>query len=120
MSGTVQTKRVRVPALKYLLFFSFLSGQVYNGNTLFSAYTDDPESMDIELYGNYPNPFNPATSIRFSVPASGSVNISVYDFTDDQVATILTRAYCPALIPSAGTLGKHPSGVYIVRIGTDR
>ena len=53
MSGTVQTKRVRVPALKYLLFFSFLSGQVYNGNTLFSAYTDDPD--DEEHYSNLIN-----------------------------------------------------------------
>ena len=46
LSGTVQTKRVRAPALKYLLFFSFLSGKIYNGNTLFSVYTDDPDDEE--------------------------------------------------------------------------
>ena len=38
LSGTVQTKRVRVPALKYLLFFSFLSGQVYNVHIILRLY----------------------------------------------------------------------------------
>ena len=80
----------------------------------------DPESMDIELYGNYPNPFNPATSIRFSVPASGSVNVSVYDLTGDQVATILDQS----LLFGAHTVNwnarQHPSGVYILRIGSGR
>ena len=80
----------------------------------------DPESMDIELYVNYPNPFNPATRIRFSVPASGSVNISVYDLIGDQVSTILDQSLLPGSHTVRWNARQHPSGVYIVRIGTDR
>ena len=32
-----------------------------------------------ELYGAYPNPFNPSTTIEFSVPTVSNVKISVYD-----------------------------------------
>ena len=81
---------------------------------------NDPQTIDIELYGNYPNPFNPATSIRFSVPASGSVNISVYDLTGDQVATILDQSLLSGAHTVRWNARQHPSGVYIVRIGADR
>jgi hypothetical protein len=33
----------------------------------------------IELYGNYPNPFNPSTKIKFSIPETGNINIRVYN-----------------------------------------
>jgi competence protein ComEC len=33
----------------------------------------------LRLLGNYPNPFNPATSIRFVSPGPGAVRLAVYD-----------------------------------------
>ena len=76
----------------------------------------DPESIDIELYGNYPNPFNPITSIRFSVPSSGSVNISVCDLTGGQVANILDQSLLSGAHTVRWNAQQHPSGVYILRI----
>lgn len=32
-----------------------------------------------ELRQNYPNPFNPETKIRFDIPSSGEINMTVYD-----------------------------------------
>jgi Tol biopolymer transport system component len=41
------------------------------------------------LTGNYPNPFNPSTTISFSLPASGDVILSVYDITGRKVRELV-------------------------------
>lgn len=41
----------------------------------------------IELYGNYPNPFNPSTKIKFSIPEAGNVNIRVFNTLGEQIET---------------------------------
>ena len=34
---------------------------------------------NIEIFGNYPNPFNPSTKLRFAVPEAGNVKIAIYN-----------------------------------------
>lgn len=52
-----------------------------------------PESF--ELKNNYPNPFNPSTTIEFSLPTSGLVELTVYDITGRAVES-LQQGYLPA------------------------
>ena len=44
--------------------------------------------VNFELKGNYPNPFNPSTTIEFSIPTSGLVELTVYDITGRAVETL--------------------------------
>ena len=44
---------------------------------------------DFSLFNNYPNPFNPATTIYFAVPEVSYVEIKVYDALGSEVATLL-------------------------------
>jgi hypothetical protein len=44
---------------------------------------------DLVLYANYPNPFNPSTTIRFDVPQAGTVNLTVYDLNGRRIATLV-------------------------------
>ena len=46
-----------------------------------------------QLHGNYPNPFNPSTSIRFDLPEPASVRIEVYDIAGRNVLNIPDRQY---------------------------
>jgi len=45
------------------------------------------------LAGNYPNPFNPSTSISFSLGVSGFVNIDVYNVRGQRVRSLVSGVY---------------------------
>ncbi|HNX37411.1 MAG TPA: T9SS type A sorting domain-containing protein, partial [Candidatus Cloacimonadota bacterium] len=74
------------------------------GNSVISSYVaiDDPletPSVVPEISGNYPNPFNPSTTIAFALPAGGEVSLSVFNLKGQLVRTILNEAELEA--------GKH-------------
>ena len=46
---------------------------------------------DFALEANYPNPFNPETTIRFALPVTSHMVIEVYDLLGRQVARLVDR-----------------------------
>lgn len=44
-----------------------------------------------ELKQNFPNPFNPSTTISFSLPKSDFVSLKIYDATGKEVADLLNK-----------------------------
>ncbi|TDI86215.1 MAG: T9SS type A sorting domain-containing protein [Caldithrix sp.] len=75
-----------------------------------------------ELSQNFPNPFNPSTSIRFGLPQAERVTIRVFDLLGREVTTLVNaRQYEPGYhvaIWNGRERGGRPvaSGVYIYRI----
>lgn len=52
------------------------------------AIEDDNElPRDIRLDGNYPNPFNPVTTLRYALPSAGEVTLNVFDILGRQVSS---------------------------------
>jgi hypothetical protein len=41
------------------------------------------------LSQNFPNPFNPTTTIEYSIPEQGYVTLKVYDMTGSEVANLV-------------------------------
>jgi hypothetical protein len=73
------------------------------------------------LHQNFPNPFNTETAIRFDLPESGFIAISIYDISG-KLVRILTHESRTAGSYSAKWDGKDPtgnpapSGIYICRM----
>ncbi len=42
-------------------------------------------STEFELLGNYPNPFNPTTEIKFSVPVTSNVKLTIYNMMGQEI-----------------------------------
>lgn len=76
---------------------------------------------ELALYQNYPNPFNTETTIEYSIPTKGVVNIEVYNVLGQKVRTLLSQQQ---------ETGRHQvvwdgkddngravsSGVYLIRV----
>ena len=43
----------------------------------------------LELYPNFPNPFNPETILRFAIPANEKVNMIIYNILGEKVKTLI-------------------------------
>lgn len=50
----------------------------------------DPRPDRFELIGNYPNPFNPETTIRFQIPMTTNVTLKVYDMRGQLIKTLIS------------------------------
>jgi|GEM_PF-5311056 len=50
------------------------------------ATTEIPQTY--ELLGNYPNPFNPSTTIKYALPYSSDVELTIYDITGKVITTL--------------------------------
>lgn len=70
-----------------------------------------------DLRPNYPNPFNPTTTIRYALPVSGKVTLQVFDLLGRKVATVLDNVLRqPGFYESVLDLRAFASGVYFYRI----
>lgn len=83
---------------------------------------------DLVLRQNFPNPFNPSTEIRFSVPASrndhaqaevpgeGRVTLKVYDLLGREVASLVDEEKEPGTYSVTFNAAGLASGVYVYRL----
>jgi hypothetical protein len=74
-----------------------------------------------ELYPNYPNPFNPTTTIRCDLPKSANVVLNVYSIPGQEVRTLVNKRQSAGeksvVWDGRDDFGKKvSSGVYIYRI----
>ena len=68
------------------------------------------------LSGNYPNPFNPATTIRFNLKRYGDTSLSVLDITGRMMETLISGPRAPGEHEIAWHAGHLPSGTYFVQM----
>lgn len=73
------------------------------------------------LYPNYPNPFNPATRIKFDVPRSGPVKLEIFNILGQRVSLLVAQPLTPGQYTvewnAQNDLGEPlGSGMYVYRL----
>ncbi len=71
---------------------------------------------NFELFANYPNPFNPNTTIRFALPEASDVRLVVFDVTGREVAVLARGSFEACHHTTTLNATALSSGVYFYRL----
>jgi len=93
----------------------------YMGESVLSNEDDNITVEEFALKGNYPNPFNPVTKIKFSNDRNDIVKITVFSLMGEKVATIMNKNLVPGTYDVSwngrNTSGQVvPTGMYFYKI----
>ena len=69
-----------------------------------------------ELSQNYPNPYNPVTAIKFSLPESGNVKLTIYNLLGEQVVESVNEFKNAGVHTVNFNASELNSGVYIYKV----
>ena len=94
----------------------------YTGEIITTSVDDEEQTPEsIPLIKTYPNPFNPSTTIEFTLPESGFATISIYSMAGQKIRE-LTADFMPAGTHTLMWDGRDASGnavssgIYITRM----
>lgn len=106
-----------------------ISGRVLRADALRFQVIADPATgrpgdaidvpLNIVLGANYPNPFNPTTTIPFALPSSGRVTVKVFDLLGRPVATVADDVFSAGSHRVMWNASGFSSGVYICQLRFD-
>ncbi len=101
------------------LYMGTVIGEVYRMQTKSNNSTPSPTLPDeFKLYANFPNPFNPATAIKFDLPEPDNVEITVYDIAGNFISTLVNRRYEAGTHSITFSGEGLASGVYLYELKT--
>ena len=84
---------------------------VANTSAAFEEVTETPDT--IKLLPNYPNPFNPTTTIRYDLPEAAEVSLTVYDMLGRKVASLVNGRQESGSHEVQFKADNLPSGLYV-------
>jgi plastocyanin len=99
----------------------FSSGMIGSFNTSATGIENDRTSFQpnaFRLGQNFPNPFNPTTTISFDIPFQTYVSIKVYNLVGQEVATIVSENMAAGSYSKIWNAASTPSGIYFYRLQT--
>jgi hypothetical protein len=74
--------------------------------------------IEYSLEQNFPNPFNPSTTIRYSLPEEGFVKLIVYNMLGEEIVTLVNSTQKAGMYEVTFNAENLSSGVYLYRLET--
>ncbi len=97
-----------------LSFSNYSENQVATSSEIEEMASDRPSG--IELRDNYPNPFNPVTTIPYTIDQTDHVSVKVYDVVGREVATLVNEQQSAGTYEVQFDASVLSSGLYIYRL----
>ncbi|HEV8537725.1 MAG TPA: trypsin-like peptidase domain-containing protein [Bacteroidota bacterium] len=72
--------------------------------------------VETRLTNNYPNPFNPTTTLAYQLTSPGRVSIIVYNILGEEIASLVEADRNAGYYQTVWDASKHGSGLYYARI----
>jgi hypothetical protein len=79
-------------------------------------FTGDEIPVTYHLSQNFPNPFNPATTIQYQLPKNGFVTLKIYDILGKEVAALVNDQKTQGRYSVNFDASRLASGVYIYQL----
>ena len=93
-----------------------IEGWTNNGVDVITLTTEAPLPIEVTLNNSYPNPFNPSTTISFSIPSDMNVDLAVYDISGRLVGELMSGVQTQGLYEITWDASNYASGLYLVRL----
>ncbi len=90
----------------------------YQNLTVTNVDDDDQIPQKYILEQNFPNPFNPSTTISFSIPVSGFASLKIYNVLGKEVTTLVNGEKSEGKYTLTFDASGLPSGTYFYRLVT--
>ena len=74
---------------------------------------------EFRIYPNYPNPFNPTTTIRYDLPSTSRVKLRIYNILGQVIATLVDEVQTSGYKSVTWRADNSPSGIYFYSIIAD-
>jgi len=93
-----------------------LFGLYYEGENLATDDTDEPIPTQIRISKIYPNPFNPNTTIRFSIDKRLNTSLKIFDISGHLVETLISDDLLVGEHEINWNASEFSSGVYFAKL----
>ncbi|HEX9740963.1 MAG TPA: T9SS type A sorting domain-containing protein, partial [Ignavibacteriaceae bacterium] len=77
---------------------------------------DDFNLTDFKLFNNYPNPFNPSTTIKYSISQNSFVRLTIYNILGKEIKEIINGVRDAGIYEENFNASGLSSGAYFCRI----